>query len=48
LSVIAILRQRPTQAEGGGSFQISMNGRLTDRATASDLLLLQSKAEPQA
>ena len=48
LPVIAIIRERPTQADGAGSFQVSMNGRLTDRAAASDLLLLQAKAESQA
>jgi hypothetical protein len=28
--VVAIFRQRPTQASGGGALQISMNGRLAD------------------
>jgi hypothetical protein len=28
--------------------QITVNGRLTDRTTAGDLILLQSQTEPQA
>src|SRR5206468_10555736 len=34
--VIAIVRQRPTESDRGCSLQISMNGRLTNRATAGD------------
>ena len=30
LPVIAVLRQRPVQAGSGGSFEVSMNGRLAD------------------
>src|SRR5260370_40360843 len=46
--VIQIVRQRPTQFRGRGLFQIPMNGRLSDRATAGDLVLVQPQAKPQA
>src|SRR5882672_5718479 len=47
-AVVAVFRQRPTQTRRRGSLQISMNGRLTDRATAGDLVLPQTQTEPQA
>src|SRR5579863_6103838 len=37
--VIAVLRQRPTEAGGGGSFQVAMHARLSDCTTAGDLIL---------
>src|SRR5260370_10101536 len=46
--VIQIVRQRPTQLRGRGLLQIPMNGRLSDRATAGDLVLVQPQAKPQA
>src|SRR5258708_1383534 len=46
--VIAIFRQRPTQAGGGGSFEVAMNGRLTDGTTAGDLVLSQTELESQS
>jgi hypothetical protein len=44
---IAILRQRPTEPGRGGSLQIPMNRRLTDRATTGNLLLPETQAEPE-
>jgi hypothetical protein len=41
--VIVIFRQRPTQTGCGGLLQVSMDGRLTDQATAGDLVLSQTE-----
>ena len=43
--VIDILWERPSQADGGGALQIAMNGGLSDRATAGDLLLFEAELE---
>src|SRR5450432_498320 len=40
LLFIKIVRQRPTEMSGCRPLQISMNGRLADRATAGDLVLV--------
>ena len=45
--VIAIVRQWPAEPDGGRSLQISMNSRLTNRATAGDLFLSETQPEPQ-
>jgi hypothetical protein len=45
--VVAIVRQWPAEPNRGRSLQISMNGRLTNRATAGDLLLLQTQPESE-
>src|SRR6478609_3046988 len=45
--VIAIVWQRPAKPERGRSLQISMNSRLTNRATAGDLLLPETQPEPE-
>jgi hypothetical protein len=45
--VIAIFRQRPTQAGRSGLLQVSMNGRLTDRTTPGDLVLSQTEPKFQ-
>ena len=42
--VIAIVWQRPAKPDRGRSLQISMNSRLTNRATAGDLFLLRDPA----
>jgi hypothetical protein len=47
LLVIAILWQRPAEPDRGRSLQISMNGRLTNRATAGDLFLSETQPEPE-
>jgi hypothetical protein len=44
--VIQIVRQRPVQFRGRRLLQIPMNRRLSDRATAGDLVLVQSQAKP--
>jgi hypothetical protein len=43
--VIEILRQGPRHFGGRGLFQIPVNGRLTDRATAGDLVLMQAQTK---
>ena len=45
--VVVIVRQRPAQTGGGSSFQIPVNGRLTDGATSGDLVLPQTQTESQ-
>jgi hypothetical protein len=42
-----IFRQRPGEAGGSGSFQIPVNGRLTDGATSGNLILSEIHLEPQ-
>jgi hypothetical protein len=44
---VAIVWQWPAEPDRGCSLQISMNGRLTNRATAGDLLLLQAQPESE-
>lgn len=43
LPLVEIVRQGPSQFGGCGLFQIPVNGRLADRATAGDLVLLQAQ-----
>jgi hypothetical protein len=44
---VAIVWQWPAEPDRGRSLQISMNGRLTNRATAGNLLLSESQPEPE-
>ena len=41
------IQVHPRKAGGAGSFQVTVNGRLSDAATAGDLVLVQAEAEPQ-
>ena len=43
--VIVLVRQRPGQAGGGGSFQIPVNGRLSDGTASGNFFLAQAQAE---
>jgi hypothetical protein len=45
--VVAIVRQRPAKPDRRRSLQISMNGRLTNRATPGDLFLPETQPEPE-
>jgi len=45
LPVVDIVRQGPSHFGGRGLFQIPVNGRLTDRTTAGDLVLLQAQTK---
>jgi hypothetical protein len=45
--VLAIVRQWPAEPDRSSSLQISMNGRLTNRATAGDLFLPETEPEPE-
>jgi hypothetical protein len=47
LPVIVFLRQRPLQTRRRSHLQISMNGGLTDRATAGNLVLIETRSKPQ-
>jgi hypothetical protein len=43
--VIVLVRQRPGQAGGGGSFQIPVNGRLSDGTASGNFFLAKAQAE---